>query len=230
MGLADVACGPYPLDEVLSALRKSVKLRLLDDSVYWLTVMLEHGPRHSARMAAKQLLVVATEDCDDEAVMVRAWVTYETVGVLTETDSLYFLVARMCEVYVPRWWESEDGREVDRLWAQALGELKREPRPVPPYALDRHTRRGWEVKATEGWFDDRFSGTDLGRMKTAFMFQRDGFIDADSRVECDRNGVEDRRFWQVWRQRKRLQDDGLPAHESPPQTAPFEPGKSGSRS
>lgn len=213
MSLADVRCGPYSLDEVLSSLRKSLKLRFLDDSMFWLTCLLEHGPQGAARMAAKQMLVVATEDVDDEAVFLRALATYETVGVISETDSLYFLAARICEPYVPRWWESEAGREVDRLWAAALGELKRDPRPVPVWAMDRHCKAGWDLKRETGWFDDRFSGTDLGRMKTAYMFQRDGFLDVDSRVECDRNGVEDHRFWQVWRQRKRLQGEDTPAQE-----------------
>lgn len=216
MALSDVACGPYPLDLVISSLRKSAKLRLLDDSIYWLTVLLEKGPNGSARMAAKQLLVVATEDVDDEAVFLRALAVHQTVGVVTETDSLYFLVARMCEHQVLRWWESETGREVDRLWSSALGELKREPRQVPSYAMDRHTKAGWDLKRETGWFDDRFSGDDLGRAKTSYMFQRDGFLDADSRVECDRNGVEDRRFWGVWKQRKRLQGDDLPTRSEEP--------------
>jgi hypothetical protein len=211
-------CGQYPMDEVLSALRKSVKLRRLDDAIFWLTVLLEKGPQYASKIAARQLLIVASEDLHDESVMGRALAVYQTVQVVTETDSLYWLTARMCDPDVPRWWESEQAREVDRLWSASIGELKRDPRPVPSYALDRHTKRGWQVKRDEGWFDDRFSGTDLGRAKTAYLFRRDGFIDADSRLECDRDGVEDHGFWSVWRQRKQLQGDDLP--DRPPDHEP----------
>lgn len=215
---APVMCGLYPLDEVVSALRKCVKLRLLDDSIYWLTVLLERGPAYASKIAAKQLLIVASEDVYDEATMVRAHVVHQTVQVVTETDSLYFLVARMCDEDVPRWWESDRGREVDRLWAASIGELKSGGREIPSYALDRHTKRGWQVKAEQGWFDDRFSGTDLGRAKTQYLFLRDGFIDAESRIEADRDGVEDHGFWATWKARRRLQ--GLDLPDSPPDHDP----------
>jgi hypothetical protein len=206
--------GPYPLHEVISALRKCVKLRLLDDSIYWLTVLLERGPAYAAKMAAKQLVIVASEDICDESVMIRALAVHQTVQVVSETDSLYFLVARMCDEDVARWWETEAGRHVDELWARSRGDVAdaARQREIPSYALDRHTRRGWAIKAEQGHFDDRFSGDWLGRAKTSYMFQRDGFLDGDSRVECDRQGVEDHRFWSVWRQRKRLQGDDLPDH------------------
>ncbi|WP_183099550.1 hypothetical protein [Nocardioides pelophilus] len=66
---------------------------------------------------------------------------------------------------------------------------------------------------------DRFSGDDLGRAKTAYMFHCDGFLDPDSRVECDRNGVEDRRFWTIWKQRKALQGTERPDRQAPPAEA-----------
>ena len=179
---------------------------------------MEKGPQYASKIAARQLLIVASEDVYDESVMIRAQVVHMTVQVVSETDALYFLVARMCEPEVPRWWESEQGREVDRLWSASIGELKSSPRPIPSYALDRHTRRGWQVKREEGWFDDRFSGTDLGRCKTSYLFLRDGEIGPDSRLECDSDGVPDDGFWSVWRARKTLQGDDLP--DRPPDHEP----------
>jgi hypothetical protein len=87
---------------------------------------------------------------------------------------LFFLTAAMCKAR--KWWEHEEGREVDRLWSQAIGDLKvpERRREIPPYALDRHTRRGWELRRAGQHFDDRFSGTDMGRLKTSYLFERDG--------------------------------------------------------
>jgi|GEM_PF-3519141 len=209
--------GGYDGREVLSALRKSVVLADLDGAIYWANVVLTHGGQHAQRLLSKQCWIIAAEVVDDPMVVMRAGAVHQLAGQVPETDHLFFLIAQMCRA--PKWWESEDGREVDRLWSKAIGDLK-DPdrrREIPEYALDRHTRRGWEVKRERGWFDDRFSGTDLGRQKTAHMFARDGFIDAESRVECDRDGVADESFWQVWSDRKRLQGDD---YSPPPDHAP----------
>ncbi|MCL8251364.1 hypothetical protein AERO_08205 [Aeromicrobium fastidiosum] len=213
--------GQYDGREVLSAFRKEVVLGDLDGAIYWANVMLTHGGQSAQRLLAKQCWIIAAEVVDDSAVTVRAFAVHQMAGVVPETDHLFFLVGQMCRAR--KWWETEQGREVDRAWSRAIGDL-RDParrREVPPYALDRHTRRGWDVKRQNGWWDDRFSGTDLGRTKTSYMFQRDGVIDADSRVECDSDGVADEGFWSVWRERKRLEGGDYsppPDHEPEPLT------------
>lgn len=196
--------GRYPLHEVLSAFRKTIKLGDVENAVYWLTVILEKGSSTAPKMAAKQLWIVAAEDVDDEAVVLRAFAVFQMAGVVPETDHLYFLVAQMCRAR--KWWETEEGREVDRLWSKALGDLRRDPKPVPVYALDRHTRRGWAIKRKTGHFEDRFSGTDLGRAKTAYLHQRDGRLDPDAQIDAE--------FWAVWRERLALEAlDELPTAE-----------------
>jgi hypothetical protein len=209
--------GRYPVAEVVSALRKEIKLGDIEAALYWLNVILTFGGKGGPRLAAKQLWIMAAEDIDDPQVVLRAFAVHQMAMTVPETDHLFFLTAHMCRAR--KWWQHEEGRQVDELWAKAIGDLK-DParnREIPPYALDRHTRRGWEIKREHGHFDDRFSGTDLGRMKTRYLYERDGFIDADSRLECDRQGVEDRRFWSVWRARKTLQGDDL---DSPPDHEP----------
>ena len=210
--------GPYDGREALSALRKSIVLADVSGAIYWANVVLEHGGQAAPRTVSKQLWICAAEIVDDPIIVLRAHAAYQMVQTVSETDHLFYLVAEMCRA--PKWWETEEGREVDRAWSAAIGDLKDETRrrEIPEYALDRHTRRGWEVKAEKGWWDDRFSGTDLGRQKTSYMFQRDGLLDADSRVECDRQGVEDRGFWGTWRERRRLQGDDLP--DAPPDHEP----------
>ncbi len=81
----------------------------------------------------------------------------------------------------------------------------------------RQASEGWQLNGSD--VADRFSGDDLGRAKTAYMFHCDGFLDPDSRVECDRNGVEDRRFWTIWKQRKALQGTERPDRQAPPAEA-----------
>jgi hypothetical protein len=210
--------GGYELFEVISALRKTVKLNLPEEAIYWANVILTHGGKGGPRLLARQLWIMAAEDTDDQAVVLRAFAVYQMVPTVSETDHLFYLVAQMCKA--TKWWETEEGRETDRLWAKAQGDLKDPARQheIPHYSLDQHTRRGWKVKQQEGWFDDRFSGTWLGRAKTMYMFLRDGQIGPESRVECDRDGVEDRGFWSVWRERRRLQGDDLP--DSPPDHEP----------
>lgn len=211
--------GGYDGREVLSAFRKSVVLADTEAAIYWANVVLTYGGQHGPRTLAKQCWIVAAEVVDDPAIVLRAGVVLQHAGAAPETDHLFYLVGAMCAA--PKWWESEPGRAVDESWARAIGDLK-DParrREIPEFALDRHTLRGWDVKRAQGWWDDRFSGTDLGRQKTAYMFQRDGFIDASSRVECDREGVEDHRFWSLWRERKHLQGDDYsppPDHEPEP--------------
>jgi hypothetical protein len=211
--------GGYDGREVLSAFRKEVVLGNPDGAIYWANVILTYGGQSAQRLLAKQCWIIAAEVVDDPVVVMRAYAVHQMAGVVPETDHAFYLVAHICRAR--KWWETDDGREVDRLWAKAIGDLK-DParrREVPDYALDRHTRRGWDVKREQGWWDDRFSGTDLGRQKTAHMFVRDGLIDSTSRVECDRDGVADESFWQAWRERKRLQGEDYsppPDHEPEP--------------
>ena len=216
--------GGYELFEVISALRKTIKLADVEAAIYWATVILTFGGKGGPRLLTRQLWIMAAEDIDDQAVVMRAFAVYQMAGTVSETDHLIYLIAQMCEAR--KWWETEEGREVDRLWIKAQGDLK-DParrREIPPFALDRHTRRGWDNQRSGVGFDDRFSGTWLGRAKTMYLFQRDGEIGPDSRLECDRDGVLDDGFRAVWRERRALQGDDLPDHP-PEQTSIYDEGE-----
>ena len=210
--------GEYDGREVLSAFRKEVVLGNLDGAVYWANVVLTYGGQSAQRLLAKQCWIIASEVVDDPIVVLRAFAVHQMAGVVPETDHMFYLIGQMASS--TKWFESDRGRDVDRAWSRAIGDLKDPARrhEIPPYALDRHTKRGWQVKAKTGWFDDRFSGTDLGRQKASYMFQRDGMIDSDSRVDCDREGVADQGFWLWWMARKDLQGDYVP--DSPPDHDP----------
>jgi hypothetical protein len=188
--------GVYDAYEVRSALRKEIKLGDLDAAMYWANVMISEGGTEGRANLAKQLFIMATEDCYGDAVYLRAAMTMQMQNKVGETDSLYFLVGSMCRA--PKWWETEEGRAVDRAWARAIGDY-RDPerrREIPPYALDRHTRRGWAIKRATGWWDDRFSGTTLGRAKTMWLFKRDGRLDPSMPFDHMDPGFV--RFWRQY--------------------------------
>jgi hypothetical protein len=207
--------GPYDHFEVLSALRKSVKLADTEAAIYWLNVLLTHGGRSGPTTAAKQLWIMAAEDVDDPQIVLRAFAVVTMAGKVPETDHLVYLTAAMCSAR--KWWETADGREVDRLWSKAIGDLKRQPREVPTYALDRHTRRGWDRFRAGLGFDDRFSGTEIGRAKTTYLYTRDGSLSPDAQIDDG--------FWPVWRERRALEgmtpedpdheEDAAPVEEPP---------------
>src|SRR5665811_1987674 len=192
--------GAYDGWEVLSALRKAIVLADVRSSLYWVHVLLTFGGRGAQKTVARQLWIAAAEIVDDDTAVIRAHAVLAHAGEVAETDHLFFLAARLCRSR--KWWESAEGAEVDRLWSEAIGDLKREPREVPPYALDRHTGRGWQMFRRSGEFDDRFSGTDVGRFKTAYLFRRDGVISESSQIDAE--------FWPTWEERQHLQADDLP--------------------
>jgi hypothetical protein len=187
--------GAYEHYEVISAFRKEVKLGRLENAIYWLSVMLEHGDKSTPRMVARQLWIMAAEDVNDAGIVLRAAAVYQMADVAPETDHLYYLTAAMCRA--EKWWQTEEGREVDEMWSKALGDLKADPKPIPGYALDRHTSGGWAIKRSGGQWDDRFSGTDIGRAKTSYLYQRDGVLRPDLAL--------DEGFEEFWAERQRLE-------------------------
>ena len=186
--------------EVVSALRKDVKLGTVAEAIYWATVLREFSPRWETahKLIAKQLWISAAEDIDDPAVVLRAFAFHQMATVVPETEHMMFLIAQMCAAR--KYWEHEDGREVDRLVCKALGDVKvpERHRPIPAYALDRHTRRGWQVFRSQRRFTDEFSGTYLGRAKTVYLFLRDGFVNGESKIG------EDPGFTEFWGERRAL--------------------------
>lgn len=176
--------GPYQYHEVISALRKEIKLDRPEQAIYWLNVLLKYGGKPAPKTAAKQLWIMAAEDCMDQAVTMRAFAVFQMADAVPETDQLVFLTYQMCKA--PKWWESAEGLEVDRLWSMAEGRINRgEVVPVPEYAKDRHTRAGWALLKERGYWDDRFSGTEVGRAKTRYLFARDGELNPEQELDED---------------------------------------------
>ena len=185
--------GSYDFYEVISALRKTIKLGQVEDALYWLNVILTYADT-GAKTAAKQLYIMAAEDIYEESVVVRAFAVYQMTSKISETDHLFYLAARMCAA--TKWWEHPEGVMVDYLWAKAEGDLKKHPKSIPSYALDEHTARGSRAKKQGQHIDNRYSGHDYGRQQTRYLYERDGALDPDKYPDQD--------FYTQWEQFKEL--------------------------
>lgn len=186
--------GQYDYYELISALRKDIKLGHTEDAIYWLNVLLKYRESSGAKTAAKQLWIMAAEDIDDEQVVLRAFAVYQMAGKVSETDHLFFLVARMCKAR--KWWEHPDGKEVDYLWAKAEGDLKKNPKTIPSYALDEHTAKGARAKKQGQHIDNRFSGHDYGRAQTSYLYEKYGYLSVDAEIDDE--------FYTYWEHYKDL--------------------------
>jgi replication-associated recombination protein RarA len=89
---------PYQYSEVISAIRKDVKLGNVENAIYWATVIREFSPRWETahRIVAKQLWISAAEDVDDPAVVLRAFALFQKGKEVPETEHIIFLIAQMC--------------------------------------------------------------------------------------------------------------------------------------
>ncbi len=179
--------GQYDYFETISALRKEIKLGQTENAIYWLNVLLTYN-ESGAKTAAKQLWIMSAEDIFDQSVVMRAFAVYQMIGKVTETDNLYYLVAQMCSS--KKWWELPEGVMVDYLWAKAIGDLKKNPKPIPSYALDEHTAQGARAKKQGKTIDNRFSGHDFGRQQTRYLYEKYGKLDP--------NNHPDQEFFTQW--------------------------------
>jgi hypothetical protein len=206
VGYSPPPYGPYSYYETVSAFRKSIKLDDKENAIFWLEVMIDFGDKAGKKTAAKQLWIMAAEDCMDQQVTMRAFAVWQMIDVVGETDQLYFLTYQMCNAV--KWWESEEGREVTTLWAKAEGDVRRDKtamavggklsHEVPSYARDRHTSAGWATMKSGGYWDDRFSGTWMGRLKSAYMYVTKG-----RRLTAE--DYPDQGFLTAWDERVQLQ-------------------------
>lgn len=196
--------GPYPNREVVSVLRKEIKLGRPEQAIYWLSVMLQMGSGSKGHLSyiARQLWIVAAEDLFDQQIVLQAFAVNQMIGLASETDHLYQLVYRMATT--PNKLHTTDGgREMDWLWGKAIGEIKRGRwRKMPSYAVDQHTYRGKILIRKDVHVDQRFNGTDFGRQSTQYLWARDG-------EEMGPRSDWDGGWWQHWKRVKEMFGMGL---------------------
>jgi len=146
----------YPLDEVVSALIKSLRRGLEQEALFWGQEIEESG---YYRYIWKRLLIFATEDVGlvDPDVIVRInslAQSYEFIrknqkkGIPVEGDLL-----AMAVLYLAR---APKNREVDEFKNHIENRKREGWQPeVPDFALDVHTRRGRFAGKTEAdWWNN----------------------------------------------------------------------------
>ena len=132
----------YPLDEVTSALQKSIRRGLAEDAMYWALEMDESG---YASYLWRRLVTIACEDIGDanpQLVQTVALLAGQvesmrknTAGKSYDPVILGYVILSMARS--PKSREADDFTNVV-MRSRRLGERKE----VPDYALDMHTERG----------------------------------------------------------------------------------------
>ena len=126
----------YDVFEAMSALQKSIRRGLEEDSLHWATEMYLNG--HAAQ-AWGRLLIIASEDIGvaDSSVFLliaalqKAWKDLRGDGAAR----LHFVHAVLALVRAPK------SRIVDNA-LMVYFEGSREQKEIPDWSLDKHTRRG----------------------------------------------------------------------------------------
>jgi hypothetical protein len=122
--------GVYSQTEVISALRKEIKLADVDKAIYWAYIMLEYGDQSFRKKLCRQLVVMSAEDLHDDGFTLESTELMKRAasGEVTD-DELFDAVARACKM--EKWWETHYGRSIDYYWGKAQGQYKRGERKVP---------------------------------------------------------------------------------------------------
>lgn len=106
--------------QALSALVKSVRIRRVEDAVYWLVYLDTFGDKRERYRTARRLLIGSAEDGHSIAVMEKAVGNFPTFS--RRDTGLVYLVAeavRICKV--PNWWHTSTGGP-DYIYSGLVGE------------------------------------------------------------------------------------------------------------
>jgi replication-associated recombination protein RarA len=137
--------GGYRMGEVASAMQKCIRRGLADDALFWAT---EADLAGFGEYVFKRLQIIASEDvglADPHAAVLVATLRAAWRDQRKKNDSRHeperlFLIHAV--LYLAG---TKKSRFVDHALI-VLYEGKRDPRPVPDFALDRHTARGRSAK------------------------------------------------------------------------------------
>ena len=106
--------------QALSGMVKSIRLRELDDAIYWLTYLDTFSDSQHRFRTARRILIGSAEDGHSIAVMERAVESFTRITTLqTSLENLAIGVVRVCRV--PNWWHPSSGGH-DYIYQGMLGE------------------------------------------------------------------------------------------------------------
>ena len=143
----------YQLDEVVSALQKSIRRGLEEEAAYWALELADSG---MGQYLWRRLMVIAFEDIglgspDVVNLVVSGWIaTKEATKTWAEMrhEMLGTVILAMC-----RAMKSREGD--DFLWLVMTKRGKEPLKEVPDFALDEHTSRGRSMgRGVQFWFSD----------------------------------------------------------------------------
>lgn len=139
-------CGDIPLDEVASALQKTIRRGLHEEAYYWGYLMLQYG---FSGYLWRRLLVTAYEDIGISAPDVQQYVlnAYYSNKIIhkgkdnqTDTNILASVILKMCYANKTRYQADFD------YCMQTVIKDGDYQLDVPDYAVDVHTKRGRDEK------------------------------------------------------------------------------------
>jgi len=183
----------YDKKDVVSWLIKSMRLGDIDNAFYAFKVMVDAN--ESYHYFSRLMIRFCYEDCwGAEALLVsdacwRSMMIQKQKGMRGNTP--YFWIRHL--TFSPKFWEIEEGRKAERAWWAIEDEVKARgfTREVPRFALDSHSRTGWEVKKETGRFPDcRFGGTRYGRLSMCDMYARLGRLDPNTCPRMNNGKIE----------------------------------------
>jgi len=183
----------YAQGEVVSALIKELRRGSLMDAMYWAFTLHE---MRGFKAVARYLYVFACEDTMDTDLMQFCWMLANQDSRLDDRHEIEHAVRWFADA--KKKWECEEGRTLERVSCALLKELDEQiagevaPRPIPSYALDRHTKAGWRIKKEIGEWDDRLSGDWEGVWWRIAMMEKNGSL-----PEIEDRGIVDSRFHEL---------------------------------
>ncbi len=142
----------YPLDEVVSALQKSIRRGREEDAAYWALELVDSG---MGKYLWRRLLTIAAEDIGIGSpeilpLVAAGWVGTKELTRAWDDMSLEFLgtiLLAMCRAA-----KSREGD--DFLWYISTLRKRRIRLEIPDYALDEHTARGRALqRGRDFWFE-----------------------------------------------------------------------------
>lgn len=151
-----VTKGGYPLDEVTSALQKSIRRGLEEDAMFFALEMADGG---FGQYLWKRLMIISVEDiglADPNALSftLSGWLaTKEATKSFTVAPGMKVEFLGPVILYLCR---ASKNREGDDFCWYIMERRKRGWRvPVPDYALDEHTERGRKMGRSQAfWFSE----------------------------------------------------------------------------
>jgi len=143
----------YPLDQVASALQKSIRAGDLEGATYWGLLLFKKSPTYTW----KRVLITASEDVGLAAPEVVAQVAALNWAWTSAKDGAWYASPHPLTLAIVLLARAPKDTTIEDLQSLQLALIKAKVRrPMPEYAIDGHTKLGRERGATwDRWYAAR---------------------------------------------------------------------------